>query len=136
MRYAICYVSTAQKNISAEEIEDLLKYSQNKNNEHDVKGILLYSKENFFQVLEGNKEYLISLFGKIQNDSRHHSIIQVVGKDLDHGSFDGYTFDIVTEKNKYGPHVLQQYLKPLKGMDEKTKEVVKDILEVFIETRV
>lgn len=136
MRYAICYVSTAVKELSVEEVQNIFDHARTKNNSNDVKGLLLYSKENFFQVLEGDKEYLLPLFSRIEKDPRHHTIIQVVGKDIIQGSFDGYEFDIVTEKNKYDPHLLEDYLEPMKGMDQKIQDVVQNILEVFIDTRV
>lgn len=136
MRYAICYVSTAVKDFSVDEVQKIFNHAKQKNISNDVKGLLLYSKGNFFQVLEGDKEFVLPLFSKIEKDPRHHTIIQVVGKDISQGSFDGYEFDIVNKKNKYDPNLLQEYLEPLKGMDEKIQDVVKNMLEVFIDTRV
>ncbi len=136
MRYAICYISTAVKDLPYKEIQDLFDHARKNNIKNDVKGILLYSEGNFFQVLEGDKEYVLPLFSKIEEDPRHHTIIQVVGKEISQGSFDGYEFDVVTEKNKYDRNLLQEYLEPLDGMDEKVQDVVKNILEVFIDTRV
>lgn len=136
MRYAICYVSTAVKDLPVDEVQKIFNHAGEKNKKNDVKGILLYSNGNFFQVLEGNKEYVLPLFSLIEEDPRHHSIIQVVGKEISQGSFDGYEFDVVTEKNKLNPNLLKDYLKPLKGIDEKVQDVVQDILEAFIDTRV
>lgn len=136
MRYAICYISTAVKDLPVDEVQNLFHHAGEKNRKNDVKGILLYSKGNFFQVLEGNKEYVMSLFSIIEEDPRHHTIIQVVGKEISQGAFDGYEFDVVTENNKYDPNLLKDYLEPLKGMDTKVQDVVQNILEVFIDTRV
>lgn len=135
MRYAICYVSTAVKKLDREEIKELLEYTEEKNNRINVKGLLLYSEGNFFHVMEGEKKIVHDLYEQIQNDPRHHNIIQVLGKELDHGAFDGFKSDIVTDENKYDPDILQEYLEPVRGMDKQTQLVVKDILEVFIETR-
>ena len=62
MNYAISYVSTAAEGISKEDIQDLLELSSRKNNDHNITGILLYSNGNFFQVLEGEKLLINSLF--------------------------------------------------------------------------
>lgn len=135
MRYAICYVSSAATPVNLEDISDVLKQAKEKNIKNDVKGILLYSEGNFFQVLEGDKNYILELYTLIENDPRHHTLIQVLGKGIDQGSFDGYVTDIITEKNKYDPDILEEYLEGIKGIEPKTKEVVESILEVFIETR-
>lgn len=134
MRYTICYVSTAVEDIEQEEIKDLLKKWKEKNNDDGVKGILLYSEGNFFQVLEGEKKSLLELFENIRKDSRHHSVIQILGKDIDNIGYDGYDADFVTEKNKYSSEAMERYYKPLKGMDAQTQEVAKRMLDVFIET--
>ena len=57
MQYAISYVSTVSPNLTEQEIKEVLKFSQNLNIEFNITGILLYSEENFFQVLEGKKNY-------------------------------------------------------------------------------
>lgn len=66
MRYAICYVSTAAKNLTSPEINDLLDFSKKTNTRKDIKGVLLYSEGNFFQVLEGEKADILELFGRIE----------------------------------------------------------------------
>lgn len=134
MRYTICYVSTAVEDIEQEEIKDLLQKWKERNNDDGVKGILLYSEGNFFQVLEGEKKSLLELFENIRKDSRHHSVIQILGKDIDNTGYDGYDADFVTEKNKYSREAMERYYKPLKGMDAQTQEVAKRMLDVFIET--
>lgn len=135
MRYAICYISTASEDLGEKDIRELLEFTEGENNHQDIKGILLYSEGNFFQALEGEKEIVMNLYEQIQKDPRHHNIIQVVGKDIFTGSFDGYQTDIVTESNKYDPGIFKDYLEPLKGMDQQTRQAIKDLLEVFIETR-
>lgn len=135
MRYAICYVSTAAKEVNKDEVKSLLENSAKKNNNHDVRGVLLYSEGNFFQVLEGNKEYVLELYGEIERDPRHYNIIQVLGKEIEQGAYDGYESDIVTDNNKYNEGLLQDYLEQVKGLDQQTQQTVKNILRVFMETR-
>lgn len=134
MRYAICYVSTAVESINTEEIQKLLKKAEENNNKNGLKGMLLYSEGNFLEVIEGEKSYVLELFNDIKNDPRHTNIIQILGKDIDHGAYDGFESDIVTDKNKYDPTIIKDYMYHLEGMDPGTQEVVRRILEVFIET--
>lgn len=135
MRYAICYVSTAAEGLTTDELHKLLNDSEAKNNSRDMKGVLLYSEGNFFQVLEGEKEQVIELFNQINSDPRHNNVIQIVGRDLEHKAFDGFKSDIITNRNKYKPDLLEEYLLHVDGIDPPTKKVVKEVLEVFIETR-
>ncbi len=134
MRYAICYVSTASRNLEKEEIKDILEYSAQYNNQHDIRGVLLYGDGNFFQILEGNKKLVDEIFLNIQNDPRHTNIIQVVGKNIDHGAFDGFKAEMVNENNKYNYELVKEYMAQVEGLDSQTQGVVKRMLEVFIDT--
>lgn len=54
-----------------------------KNELKKIKGILLYSRGNFFQVLEveyGRKQLLTNLFENIKNDGRHYDVIKIMEK--------------------------------------------------------
>lgn len=134
MRYTICYVSTATGDMKQEKIKELLEKWKDKNSEKGIKGILLYSEGNFFQVLEGEKKEINQLFEVIKKDNRHHTIIQILGKNIDETGYDGYDADFVTDKNKYSPEAMERYYKPLEGMDSQIQEVAKRMLDVFIET--
>jgi hypothetical protein len=120
--------------LKQEEIKDLLDRWKKKNNSKNMKGILLYSEGNFFQVLEGEKTNVIELLEVIKKDDRHHSVIQILGKEIDQTGYDGYDADFVTDKNKYNPESMERYYKPLEGMDVQTKMAAKRMLDVFIET--
>ncbi|CAN5241557.1 hypothetical protein BH23BAC2_BH23BAC2_27200 [soil metagenome] len=135
MRYAICYVSTVAKEVNEEEIDTLLENSANNNNNHDVRGILLYSEGNFLQVMEGDKKYVLDLYGKIERDPRHHNIIQVLGKEIEQGAYDGYKSERITHNKKYNKNLLHDYLDQVKGMNPSIQQTVRNILSVFIETR-
>ncbi len=135
MRYAICYVSTANADLEKPEVQNLLNYTSNFNNAHDIRGVLLYSEGNFFQILEGDKKFVLELFDQIQKDTRHQNIIQVLGKDLKQGAFDGFKAEIVSETSKYDYELVKEYMEQVEGLDHQTQQTVKRILEVFIETR-
>lgn len=134
MRYAICYVSTASRNVDEKEIKEILEYSKNYNNKHDIRGILLYAEGNFFEILEGDKKLVEDIYNNIQKDPRHTNIIQVVGKNLEQGAFDGFKAEIVNERNKCDYELVKEYMEQVEGLDRQTQEVVKRMLEVFIDT--
>lgn len=58
MRYAICYVSTASPGLTDAEIKKMLETAEKNNSRNDVKGLLLYSEGNFFEIIEGNKDHI------------------------------------------------------------------------------
>lgn len=134
MRYAICYVSTASEDVKLDVIKELLDTTAKYNNEHDIRGIMLYGEGNFFQILEGEKKLVEEIFVNIKKDLRHKNIIQVVGKDLEQGAFDGYKAEMVNESNKCDYELVKEYMEQVEGLDSQTQGVVKRMLEVFIDT--
>lgn len=136
MEYAICYVSTATRDLSKGEINSLLEFCKANNDRHNIKGILLYSDGNFFQVLEGEKKAVLGLMEKIKADDRHHSIIQVVGREVEEGSYDHYQVENLSGKQGYRSKIIDKYLESVKGMERQTQVAIKSILHKFIDTRV
>ncbi len=136
MQYVICFISTATKEFSDKEIENLLSQWRDKNSEKKIRGILLFSEGHFFQVLEGEKKNVLALFEKIRKDQRHTSVIQVLGKDLDQGSFDDYIVENLKEPSHSKAHLVEEYCESVKGMDPQTQRQIKVILKSFIDTQV
>ena len=101
---------------------------QEKNIQRDIKGILLYSEYNFFKVLEGERKQVLEIYERIKKYPRHHSIIQILGKDISHGSYDSYRASIIKGKEKGDHYLSEQYLEPLKGMDKQVRQLV----EIFV----
>ena len=135
MRHAICYVSNSNKDLKHGEAVELLSFCQTKNEKLGIKGILLYSEGNFFQILEGEKKVVLTLFDKIRKDPRHYGVIQVIGRDIKQGSFDGYKADIVKDELQYGQEVPEEYLEALHGIPSKVKEPMEKMLAMFISTQ-
>lgn len=136
MQHAICYISTATEEVLEEEVNELLTKWREKNSIMDIKGILLYSEGHFFQVLEGEKEKVLSLFAKIKEDSRHAHVIQVLGKDLSQGSFNDYEVEHVKGSSFSKPRLIEKYCESVKGMDPQAQQQIKTILRSFIDTQV
>lgn len=76
MLYQIIYASTANRDYSETQLLDMLAQFQWRNKRRNITGMLLYHKNNFLQVLEGEHETITDLYKKIEADPRHrHSII-------------------------------------------------------------
>lgn len=136
MHHAICYVSNATENFSEAEIDEFFQRWKEKNSKLGIKGILLFSEGHFFQVLEGERTAVLALFNEINKDRKHKDIIQVLGKDIEKGSLDGYLTEHLTAGNFSRPELIREYCGSVKGMDHRTQEQIKTILESFLKTRV
>lgn len=136
MQHVICYVSTATNELDASEIEKLLEEWQKSNSKKDIRGVLLYSDGHFFQVLEGEKARVLELFFEIKNDPRHDDLIQVVGKDVEKGSLDGYLVDNLHNQRFSKPELISTYLEAVRGMEPQVQQQIKVIMSSFIDTRV
>lgn len=134
MRHAICYISQ-NENMDLLEIEELLEYCRDKNSALDIKGLLLYSEGNFFQILEGDKKLVLGLFEKIRQDPRHDDLIQVIGRDIEQGSYDGYKVDVLKDNNKHKDDLPGEYIQALKGLEFEVRQSLERMLENFIATR-
>jgi hypothetical protein len=69
--FRIVYVSTAAVAFSEEELRHLLRAARSNNEASGVTGMLVYSRGQFLQALEGESGPVISTFDRISADVRH-----------------------------------------------------------------
>lgn len=108
----------------------LSKYEK-KNEKKDITGVLLYSERNFFQVIEGEKNYVEELFGKIEKDERHKNVMKIFKKEIDQAEHDGYKSDFVSGMNVDQKELNQRYQPYLKILEPATRKVVDKMVKVF-----
>ena len=132
MRHVICYFSHTNSELNFDQIQDLLDFSLKNNRKLGIKGVLLYSEGNFFQILEGEKELVLQIFHKIQKDLRHHGIIQIIGRDIEKGAIDGYKVDILNDGHKYNFEVPKQYLEAIEGIPIEVKKPMENMMARFV----
>ncbi len=132
MRYVISYVSTVNPDLSEIDIENLMAYVKIHNNTLDITGILIYSDGNFFQVLEGKKEIIKKLFGRIKKDQRHYNIIKMLDKEITDGSFSEYhsSFTVISGNNSHTE--LQKFLKNEKDYNPEHFKSISYITQKFM----
>lgn len=73
--YRIGFCSTACFRPYDLDILDIIKQGRKKNLELELGGLLYYDGTRFLHILEGQKNRVLEVFNSIQNDRRHHSII-------------------------------------------------------------
>lgn len=79
--FHLLYTSHATTPFLESDLIDLLKRSRAFNLENHITGMLLYLEGKFMQVLEGDKQIVISLYDKIKKDSAHTRVTTVIEGD-------------------------------------------------------
>ena len=133
MRYAISYVSSVNPELTGDQIQEVLNFSKNWNNDHDITGILLYSEGNFFQVLEGEQNILQSLFSRIESDKRHYNIIKIFEKKVETGHYDNYECNFISLDTRFRPENFHIYLSQVDKCSPEIQSSVGYILNKFSE---
>ncbi len=111
----ISYVSTANPFLTNSELNQLFEEVELTNNSQKITGILMYSDGNFFQVLEGEKNQIQSLYEKIKLDSRHYNVIKIFERKIVNSAFTKYHSSFRFVGGKYGIDELQHFLQEEKS---------------------
>lgn len=97
----LVYVSKATKEMSSDMLMELLKQSRENNTLLGLSGMLLYGGGNFFQILEGEKEAVESMYEKILQDERHEESVLVDRSEIKERTFAEWTmgFEVLKEED-------------------------------------
>jgi len=128
MRFAISYLSTANRDLKQDEVTELLELTEIRNNNAGVNGLLIYSDGNFFEVIEGEEIRIKELFENIKEDPRHRNILMVFEKKIDKPLFDDEEANFISENTKHRQMEVENFLFYIKDLDESTQKAVKNIL--------
>lgn len=89
MLYQIIYVS--KRKCSDEEITKILNKSREKNQKKNITGLLLFSKDNFIQCIEGEKDDIMELYNVIKKDQRHANSVVISYKPIQKRDFPAWS---------------------------------------------
>ena len=73
--FELVYFSSANPDLTSTGIANILNTARNFNSENNISGCLIYSNNEFLQILEGDKEIVQDLFTRIKKDKRHRNVI-------------------------------------------------------------
>ncbi|MCB1477350.1 MAG: BLUF domain-containing protein [Rhodobiaceae bacterium] len=73
--YRLMYMSTAAPEMTDESVDILVDRARKKNDALNITGVIGFNGLNFAQILEGQKENILSLMNEIRSDNRHSGII-------------------------------------------------------------
>jgi hypothetical protein len=74
----IVYVSAAIRELTHDELVQLLQTCRANNARTGITGLLLYKGGNFMQLLEGPRHRVTTLFERVRHDPRHHRVFRLL----------------------------------------------------------
>lgn len=77
MDIRLVYYSRALRDMSLQDIQNILVTARSNNAEHEICGMLCYESHWFLQALEGDRDDVNELFLEIAEDTRHDDVIIV-----------------------------------------------------------
>ena len=69
------YISRFASDLSPRDIDQIVETSQANNPDRNITGMLMASGELFYQLLEGPKDQIDTLYARIYEDPRHEQIL-------------------------------------------------------------
>ena len=70
----LIYMSSPSEVLNEHNLLSVVRAAQKSNIEKNISGFLILDDHTIVQLLEGSKKEVMSLFEKIERDSRHHAI--------------------------------------------------------------
>lgn len=98
----LIYQSSAVTPLAAPELGRLLEQSHRNNQQLAITGVLLYDGSRFMQVLEGPKEAVHTIFGRIQVDCRHTGVQVLADGPIAHRQFPEWSMGLVDDVRQPG----------------------------------
>ncbi|MFP5519951.1 MAG: BLUF domain-containing protein [Bdellovibrionia bacterium] len=74
MIYQLIYLSHASKDLNYSDLENILQVSRKNNEALKLTGILIYKDDQFIQLLEGDRENVLSIMDRIEHDQRNQNV--------------------------------------------------------------
>lgn len=94
----VIYLSEEMEPFSVRGLRDLAAHSSEKNAKVGLTGYLFYQRGRFIQYLEGPREALEQVFGRIEKDKRHEMINVVSLGDFAERRFPDWGMHFLTEE--------------------------------------
>lgn len=96
MLYYLIYLSSATELYTESDLSGILTTSRKNNTDKDITGLLLYHDGSILQILEGDKEVVLSVYDKIEKDERHHNIMKMVSGTTEERNFPDWSMGFKT----------------------------------------
>lgn len=124
MLFELIYHSQARPNLPTEEHQKILEVARTFNKANNITGCLLFHKDQFLQLLEGDFETLNQLYDHIRKDKRHENVITLHMKEIEDRIFDDWSmaYKIIDDDNFIAKHTGVHEFKQLPTAKNESKE--------------
>lgn len=85
---AFAYKSTAVRDLTAHDLDDLLLDARSFNAQSCVSGVLLYHDRSFFQYFEGPEQGITEVYDRICKSTKHHDIVELLNRPISERQFE------------------------------------------------
>lgn len=122
---SLTYISSASRELSHSEIEQLLATSRHNNALAELTGMLLYADEHFIQTIEGDERRVNDTLETIRADTRHHSVVVALSDEIDKRSFPEWSMGckVLTAEQVAAIPGFNDYLDPRSELYKNTKQL-------------
>lgn len=94
------YASRASEKFVEAELTDLMQQAKTNNLRAELTGMLLYCEGNFFQVLEGEEDAVLSVYESIKKDARHSDMVKIIEEGIPERAFGDWSMGLMTATRK------------------------------------
>ena len=91
----LVYASAAAREFKPAELHELLTLARQRNAAINVTGLLLYHRQSFFQILEGEANDVMAVYARIERDQRHHRVLLLSRSETDTRNFGAWRMGFV-----------------------------------------
>jgi hypothetical protein len=91
----LIYVSAATQPFTQAGLRELLSKARTHNSAASITGLLLFHRESFFQILEGDEEVVAPLFVEIERDPRHHRVLMLSKTSIEERNFNDWSMGFI-----------------------------------------
>lgn len=107
----LIYSSAAtDKKLSPKDLSSILDQSRLNNSKNNITGMLLYESGAFFQVLEGDRTVVETVYERIVKDVRHEHATKLIEENISERSFSEWSMGY--------PKVTKKDLEQLEGLND------------------
>jgi hypothetical protein len=71
----LIYASETSAPLAPAAVQELLAHARRNNDRRDITGMLVFNSRHFLQVLEGDRQRLSDLYGRLVQDTRHQRLL-------------------------------------------------------------
>lgn len=95
----VVYASSLADGYDESELVSILATARRRNAAVSVTGVLLYSNRSFFQILEGPRDAVLTLYERISLDPRHCGITRLLEGPIEQRRFRDWTMGLARVNN-------------------------------------